>query len=61
MGECNEYGGTAIYEFIGKKSKMYSICDINNCEKVYIRGIVQILNMMNLWILYLIKKLSDII
>ena len=61
MGECNEYGGTAIYKFIGRKSKMYSIYDINNCEKVYIRGIVQILNMMNLWILYLIKKLSDII
>ena len=29
----DEYGGTAIYEFIGTKSKMYSIRDINNCEK----------------------------
>ena len=29
----DEYGGTAIYEFVGPKSKMYSILDVNNCEK----------------------------
>ena len=29
----DEYGGTAIYEFIGLKSKMYSISDVNNYEK----------------------------
>ena len=34
----DEYGGTAIYEFIRTKSKMYSICDINNCEKSVYKG-----------------------
>ena len=34
----DEYGGTAIYEFVGTKSKMYSICDINNCEKSVYKG-----------------------
>ena len=29
----DEYGGTAIYEFVGTKSKMYTILDVNNCEK----------------------------
>ena len=29
----DEYGGTAICEFIGLKSKMYSISDVNNYEK----------------------------
>ena len=29
----DEYGGTAIYEFIGPKPEMYSICNVNNCEK----------------------------
>ena len=30
----DEYGGTAIYEFVGPKPKMYSILDVNNCEKL---------------------------
>ena len=29
----DEYEGTAIYEYIGTESKMYSIRDVNNCEK----------------------------
>ena len=33
-----EYGGTAIYEFIGAKPKMYSIRDVNNCEKNLHKG-----------------------
>ena len=58
----DEYGGTAIYEYIGLKSKMYSICDIHNDEKsVYIRGIILILNLMNLKIHTLMKKLLDMI
>ena len=34
----DEYGGTAIYEFAGTKSKMYSILDVNNCEKSVYKG-----------------------
>ena len=34
----DEYGGTAIYEFIGTNSKMYSILDVNNCEKSACKG-----------------------
>ena len=33
----DEYGGTPIYEFIGSKSKMYSICSKNN-EKSILKG-----------------------
>ena len=29
----DEYGGTAIYEYIGLKPKVYSIRDIHNHEK----------------------------
>ena len=29
----NEYGGSAIYDFTGTKSKKYSIRDANNYEK----------------------------
>ena len=29
----DEYGGTAIYEYVGTKSKEYSIRDVNNCKK----------------------------
>ena len=32
------YGGTSIYEFIGLKSKMYSICDITKKEKSTYKG-----------------------
>ena len=53
----NEYGGTALYKFIGAKSKMYSICDVNNSQKRLLRDIVQILDIMNLWMFFLIKKL----
>ena len=34
----DEYGGTVICEFIGLKSKMYSICHINNYEKSIHKG-----------------------
>ena len=34
----DEYGGTAIYEFIGPTPKMYSIRDINNCENSVYKG-----------------------
>ena len=34
----DEYGGTAIYEYIGLKSKMYSIRDIHNDEKSVYKG-----------------------
>ena len=34
----DEYGGTAIYEYVGTKPKMYSICDVNNCEKSVYKG-----------------------
>ena len=33
----DEYGGKPIYEFIGLKSKMYSICSKNN-EKSILKG-----------------------
>ena len=33
----DEYGGIPIYEFIGLKSKMYSICSQNN-EKSTLKG-----------------------
>ena len=57
----DEYGGTIILEYAGTKSKMYSTLDINNYERSVHKGIIQILNMMNLKILYLIKRLLDII
>ena len=34
----DEYGGTAIYEFVGTKSKMYLILDVNYCEKSVYKG-----------------------
>ena len=33
-----EYGGTVRYEYVGTKSKMYSIRDVNNCEKSVYKG-----------------------
>ena len=33
-----EYRGIAIYEFVGTKSKIYSILDVNNCEKSANKG-----------------------
>ena len=29
----DEYGGIAIWIFVGKKSKIHSILDVNSCEK----------------------------
>ena len=34
----DEYGGAAMYEYVGKKSKMYSIRDVNNCKKSTYKG-----------------------
>ena len=31
----DKYGGTHIHEFIGLKSKMYSMRDVNKKEKKY--------------------------
>ena len=47
----DEYGGIPIYEFIGPKPKMHSILDVNNCEKVCLKDIIQRLDMMKLRIL----------
>ena len=30
----DEYGGTALYEFVGTKSKIYSIFEVNSCEVI---------------------------
>ena len=56
----DQYGGTPIYEFIGLRSKMYSIGDINEKEKVHIKDIIRILVMMNIMIHFLIKNVLDI-
>ena len=34
----DEYEGTAIYKFIGTKSKMYSICAVNSLDKSVYKG-----------------------
>ena len=34
----DEYGGTSIWVFIGAKSKMYSILDVNKCENSVYKG-----------------------
>ena len=34
----DEYGGIALYEFVETKSKMYSLLDVNNCEKSVYKG-----------------------
>ena len=34
----DEYGGTAIWIFVGKESKMYSILDVNKYEKSVYKG-----------------------
>ena len=34
----DEYGGTPIIKFAGTRSKMYSILDVNNCEKTVYKG-----------------------
>ena len=56
-----EYGGIAIWVFIGTKSKMYSILDVNKCQKSVYKDIVLILHLMNLWMFTLIKRSLDIL
>ena len=34
----DEYGGVAVWIFAGTKSKMYSILDVNSCEKSIYKG-----------------------
>ena len=34
----DEYGGTAMYEYVATKSKMYSIRDVKNCKKSAYKG-----------------------
>ena len=55
----DEDGGTTIYEFIGLKSKMYSICDVK-CNEKSTLNIIHILVILNIIMYYNIKRLLDI-
>ena len=57
----DEYAAIPVYEYIGLKSKMYSTAMYVIMKKVCIKDIVLILNMINLKIHTLIKKLLNII
>ena len=39
----DEFGGTAIYDFTGTKSKMYSIRDVNNHGKSVYKGHISLI------------------
>ena len=56
-----EYGGTAIYEFIGPKSKMYSIHDVNNCGKSVYKGHTFNIGNTEFKDTHFSEKLSDIL
>ena len=58
----DEYGGTPIYQFIGLRSKIFSIRDVNKKGKSthHIKDITHILVMVNIMIHSLIKKFLDI-
>ena len=57
----DEYGGTSIDEFIGLKTKMNTLININHCQKVHIKDIILILVVVNLKMFCLKKKLLDIL
>ena len=57
----SEYGGTAIYEFIGPKSKMYSIHDVNNCGKSVYKGHTFNIGNTEFKDTHFSEKLSDIL
>ena len=44
----DQYGGTFIYDFASPKPKLYTIIDESNCEKVFVKVIALILEVMNL-------------
>ena len=57
----DELLGKVISEFIGLKSKMYSLVTADDEEKIKAKGVNKTLRQMNLLMFYLIKKLLDII
>ena len=44
----NDYGGKVVFEFASSKAKSYSIIDANNCEKVFMKVITLIMEVINL-------------
>ena len=52
----DDYGGKIICEITTLKSEMYSIRDVKNNEKAYLKVIIHILVIMNLMILFLTEK-----
>ena len=54
-----EFGGIIIGEFIGLKSKMYSIKKIDGRESNTAKGVNIATELMNLKMSYLIKRLLD--
>ena len=55
----DESEGKIIYEFVGLKSKMYSMKNIVGKESNTARGVNMQQSLMNSKILYLTKKYSD--
>ena len=53
----DEFGGVIVSQFVGLKSKMYSIKIINVKEHNTAKGVVLQLSLINLKMFYLIKKL----
>ena len=56
----DEYGGTHVYEFIGLKSKMYSIRDVNKKEKSTHKGHNSLIKYEEFKDTHFNKKLLDI-
>ena len=55
----DEYGGKSILNFVGLKSKMYSILNEKIRKSVQIKDIVNLLSLKNLKIHYLKKRFID--
>ena len=55
----DEFGRIIVSEFVGSKSKMYSVKKIDGKEHNTAKGEVLKLNLMNLKMFYLIKKILD--
>ena len=55
----DEFSGVIVDEFVGFKSKMYSIKKIDGKESNNAKGVNITTNLMNLKMFYLIKKLLD--
>ena len=56
----DEFGGVIMIEFVGSKSKMYSIKKIDGKEHNTAKGVSIATEFNNLKMFYLIKKLLDI-